>query len=91
MSVMVHDIGRQAGWQTLVKYQTHKWRLMLGSNLRARTAGRPVLPVFFEDIKKDPTFQLSKMMEFLEFPVPLTTINATVMVRTTYMLSHCYL
>ena len=76
----VAPIGNQGGWQTLVKYQSHKWRMMLGSNMRAQAAGWPVLPVFFEDIKTDAATQLTRMMEFLDLHVTPDIINATVMV-----------
>ena len=65
-----------------MRYLTHKWRLILGNNLRAQAAGRPVLSVFFEDIKTDPAPQISRMMEFLELPVTPAIINATVTVIT---------
>ena len=75
--------GKFAGWQVMVKYLTHKWRLMLGCNLKALAAGKPVLPVFFEEVKKDPAPQLERMMEFLELPVSPAVVNATVMVSST--------
>ena len=68
-----------------MKYQTHKWRIMLGSNLRAQAAGRPVLIVFFEDLKAGPAPQLARMMDFLELPLSPAAINATIMVITTFL------
>ena len=76
--------GKQTGWQTLVKYLTHKWRLMIGSNIRALAAGRPVLVVFFEDLKADPAPQLVRMLQFLEMPSSPDIINATLTVFTFY-------
>ena len=73
--------GEQAGWQALVKYQTHKWRLMIGSNMRAHAAGRPVLVVFFEDLKNAPAPQLARMLEFLGMPSSPDIINITVTVH----------
>lgn len=72
--------GKQVGWQALVKYQTHKWRMMISSNLKAMAAGRPVLVVFFEDVKVDPAPQLARMLQFLEVPSSANTITATLMV-----------
>lgn len=63
-----------------MKYQSHKWKIMIGSNLRAMTVGKHVLPVFFEDLKKDPVTQLSRMMEFMELSVSTSVLNDTVMV-----------
>ena len=40
-------IGKHKGWQAVVKDQTHKWSLMIGNNVKAIAAGRPVLVVFF--------------------------------------------
>lgn len=51
----------------------------MGSNLKA-PAHRPVLVVFFEDLKADPAPQLARMLEFLEVPSSPEIINATVMV-----------
>ena len=72
--------GNQLGWQSLVKYLTHKWKLMISSNMRASLSSRSVLVVFFEEIKKDPALQLAKMMEFLEVSVSPTAINTAIMV-----------
>ena len=74
--------GMQPGWQSLVKYQSHKWRLMIGSNVRARAVGRPILLVFFEELKQSPATELTRMLEFLEVPSSPDIINNTVMVHT---------
>ena len=78
----MYTAGTQPDWQALVKYQTHKWRLMIRSTLVAR-AGRPVLPIFFEDLKLDPAPQLVKMLDFLEMPSSPDLINATLQVWPT--------
>ena len=74
--------GKHTGWQAVVKDQTHKWSLMIGNNVKAIAAGRPVLVVFFEDIKADPAPQLAKILQFLEVPSSPDIINATLMVLT---------
>lgn len=53
----------------------------MGNNLKAH-AQRPVLVVFFEELKADPAPQLARMLEFLEVPSSPEIINATVMVCT---------
>lgn len=68
----------------MVKYLTHKWKIMIGSNLKAR-ANRPVLVVFFEDLKVNPAPQLTRMLEFLEVSLSPATINATVMVKSSIL------
>lgn len=73
-------IGTQPGWHSLVKYQTHKWRIMIGSNIRAVAAGRPVLIVFFEELKQNPASELTRMLEFLEVAWTPALINTTVTV-----------
>lgn len=71
-----------------MKYQTHKWHLMIGSNLKAH-AGKPVLVVFFEDLKEAPAPQLARMLEFLEMPSSPDIISATLTVYT--LLTFVYL
>lgn len=54
---------------------------MIGNNLKV-PPHRPVLVVFFEELKADPAPQLARMLEFLEVPTSPKMINATVMVCT---------
>ena len=73
-------VGEQAAWQAQVRYQVHKWKIMIGSNMGSHSAGRPVLIVFFEELKMNPAPQLARMIEFLELPISPAAISVTVMV-----------
>ena len=60
---------------------------MIANHVKAHEAGRPVLVVFFEDLKVDPAPQLARMLQFLEMPSSPDIINATLMVLNNM---HCY-
>jgi hypothetical protein len=81
--------GENKDWHTLVKHQTHRWSRMIANHVKAHEAGRPVLVVFFEDLKVDPAPQLARMLQFLEMPSSPDIINATLMNDyTTYYRNH---
>ena len=73
--------GNHSGWQALVPEKTHKWNKMIRNNVKAIAAGRPVLVVFYEDLKADPAPQLSRILQFLEVPALPDTINSTLKVH----------
>ena len=73
--------GNDSGWQALVKDKTHKWNRMIGNNIKAIAAGRPVLVVFYEDLKVNPAPQLSRILQFLEVPASPDTITSTLKVH----------
>ena len=61
---------------------------MIGNNVKAIAAGRPVLVVFYEDLKVDPAQQLFRILQFLEVPASLDAIDSTLKVhaRTQYII-----
>ena len=73
--------GDHGGWQALVKAMTYRWSRMIGNNVKAIAAGRPVLVVFYEDLKGDPVPQLSRILQFLELPASPEAINSTLKVH----------
>lgn len=68
--------GSQPGWDRNVRYLTTKWRLMVSSNL-VRKETRPILVVFYEDLKRDMATDLKRMLDFLEHPYTPAQLNTT--------------
>ena len=89
-------VGDNPGWQNLVKSNSNKWQLMIQSNL-VDNAERPVLVVFYEDLKQDLEFQIRRMLEFLDLPLSKEKLNATLQVHvrivniTSTKSANCYL
>ena len=63
----------------MVKRHSIKWQLMIQSNLVDNTE-RPVLVVFYEDLKQDLELQIRRMLEFLDLPLSMEELNTTLQV-----------
>ena len=70
----VCTLGKNAVWNRIVRYHAVKWKLMVNSNVLKR-GSHPILTVTYEDLKKDSTAEVKRMLDFLQFPYSIMDLE----------------
>lgn len=66
--------GDNPEWNEMVQKQTDKWKLMLKHYIIDR-GNHPVLVVHFEDLKRDTFTEITRMLDFIQFPYSNHTLE----------------